>query len=72
MSTRYSSITKVCDCFNLTRDAYYKYLKRFKLRKIVENKVIAFVKVERKLQPRMGTRKLHEELFDQFIDFTGS
>ena len=68
MSTRYTSITKVCDCFNLTRDAYYKYLKRFKLRKIVENKVIALVKVERKLQPRMGTRKLHEELFDQFID----
>lgn len=69
MSTRYTSIAKVCDCFNLTRDAYYKYLKRFKLRKIAENKVIALVKVERKLQPRMGTRKLHEELLDQFIDY---
>ncbi len=62
-----ASISKVCDCFDITRDAYYKYLKRFELRKIFENKVIVLVNEERKVQPRVGTRKLHEALLDQFV-----
>jgi transposase InsO family protein len=69
MATSTASISKVCACFDITRDAYYKYLKRFELRKIVGNKVIDLVKEERKIQPRVGTRKLHEALLDQFVAF---
>ena len=69
MATSTASISKVCACFDITRDAYYKYLKRFELRKIVGNKVIDLVKEERKIQPRVGTRKLHEALLYQFVAF---
>ncbi len=64
--TGIASISKVCACFGLKRDAYYKYLKRFNKREIVESKVIALVKKERNTQPRVGTRKLHKELKPAF------
>jgi len=67
ISTSSASVTKVCACFDLTRDAYYKYLKRFEVRKTLEDKVIVLVKEERKEQPRVGTRKLHEALLNQFV-----
>jgi len=60
-------VGEVCKCFSLTRDAYYKYQKRSIRRKAVASKVIELVKDERKDQPRVGTRKLHEALHALFI-----
>jgi len=59
-------LSDVSQCFKLKRDAYYKYVKRFKERKIVESKVIGLVKEVRIDQPRVGTRKIKEELIQPF------
>jgi len=61
-----ASISRICNCFNLKRDAYYKYQKRFKRRESVKEQVVELVKKERKEQPRVGTRKLHEALQSTF------
>ena len=64
--TGIASISKVCACFNLKRDAYYKYQQRWKRYKSVESKVIQLVREERKELPRVGGRKLHEALQPSF------
>lgn len=64
--TGIASISKVCTCYNLKRDAYYKYLKRWERYKSVESQVIQLVKEERKVQPRVGVRKLYEALLPSF------
>jgi putative transposase len=64
--TGLASTSKVCACFNLKRDAYYKYQKRFALREILESQIIELVKEERLVQPRVGTRKLYEALQTTF------
>lgn len=64
--TGIASISKVCACFNLKRDAYYKYRQRWKRYKSVESKAIQLVKEERKEQPRVGVRKLYETLLPAF------
>lgn len=56
------SISEICNSFDLTRDAYYKHLARYKRREYVFSRVIKFVKEERKDQPRVGTRKLYETI----------
>jgi putative transposase len=61
------SIAELCRCFGLTRDAYYKFLNRRRKLETVASKVIELVKEERKDQPRVGTRKLHEALLSLFI-----
>jgi putative transposase len=61
-----ASLSATCICFNLTRDAYYKYLKRFKKRESEKAQVVALVNKERKEQPRVGGRKLHEALQPAF------
>lgn len=61
-----ASISEICVIFDLTRDAHYKYQKRLKKRKAVAQKVVELVKEERKDQPRVGTRKLHEALHPLF------
>jgi putative transposase len=60
------SVSNLCACFHLTRDAYYKYLKRFNKRKLLEKKVIELVERERVEQPRVGVRKLYEALQNTF------
>ena len=57
-----ANVSEICSCFTLTRDAYYKYCKRFKKRKAVATKVIELVKEERRDQPRVGGKKLYEAL----------
>ena len=64
--TGVASLSEICSCFNLKRDAYYKYIKRFKHRKTVVGQVLGLVKQEQKEQPRVGTRKLHNALFEDF------
>ncbi len=61
-----ATIPEVCNCFNLKRDAYYKFLKRHQQRKAVELQVVELVKQERTEQPRVGTRKLYEALQTTF------
>jgi transposase InsO family protein len=62
-----ASIGEVCACFDLSRDAYYKFFKRKKKRETVVQKVVKLVKEERKDQPRTGTRKLYEALHEIFL-----
>ena len=62
-----ASISLVCSCFDLTRDSYYKYQKRAVKKKAITQRVVHLVKEERKDQPRVGSRKLHEALRTMFI-----
>ena len=64
--TGIASMSKVCACFNLKRDAFYKYQRRWKRYKSVESGVIELVKEKRKVQPRVGVRKLYETLLPSF------
>ena len=66
MKSIQASISEICSCFGLTRDAYYKFLKRRKRRDAVALKVVSLVRQERKDQPRMGTRKLYKTLHPLF------
>ncbi len=61
-----ASVSKTCSNFDLKRDAYYKYQKRFSRREAVVSQVMELVKQERKEQPRVGTRKLLEALHPAF------
>ena len=61
-----ASIKKICDCFNLKRDAYYKYNRRVKQRKSFEQELLHIVKKRRKSLPREGVRKLMKSLNQDF------
>ena len=61
-----ASVSDVCICFDLKRDAYYKYQKRQTKREAVVSQVVDLVKEERNDQPRVGTRKLHKALRHSF------
>jgi len=65
--TRVVSVSEVCNCFNLKRDAYYKYQRRDKRDKAVVSQVLELVKQQRKEQPRVGTRKLHNALHEDLL-----
>lgn len=63
--TRYTgqaSIEQTCQCFDMHRDAYYKFKIRKQKKETVATKVLELVKEERIEQPRVGTRKLYEAL----------
>jgi transposase InsO family protein len=62
-----ATVSEVCSCFSMERDAYYKYQKRQKNKAETTEKVLKLVKGERKYQPRVGTRKLYEALFTLFM-----
>jgi len=62
-----ASITEICSCFALSRDAYYKLFKRRKKQEEVAIKVVKLVKEERKDQPRVGGKKLYEALHPLFV-----
>jgi putative transposase len=66
VNTGIASVSATCNCFNLKRDAYYKYKKRFNRRKVIASRVVELVKEQRKEQPRVGTRKLYEALQPAF------
>jgi putative transposase len=61
-----AGVSQVCACFDLKRDAWYKYQRRQKQREAIVSKVLNLVKEERKDQPRVGTRKLYEALQPSF------
>jgi len=62
----FASITKVCSCFNLKRDAFYKYNRRENQRKSVEQQILHIVNKRRKSLPREGVRKLMKSLEKDF------
>lgn len=64
--TGIADISEACGCFDIKRDAWYKYQKRCHKRKMVKSKVVELVEQERKDQPRIGTRKLYETLRPSF------
>ncbi|MCK0123895.1 IS3 family transposase [Gelidibacter sp. F2691] len=56
----------MCTCFDLKRDAYYKYRYRADKRKEVEQQIIHIVKKRRMSLPREGVRKLMKSLNKDF------
>jgi transposase InsO family protein len=61
-----ATLSEVCSVFDFTRDAYYKYQKRYRRREKSKARVVAMVRKERKEQPRVGGRKLYEALQPSF------
>ncbi|QCX37339.1 IS3 family transposase [Aureibaculum algae] len=61
-----TSIANICNCFDLKRDAFYKYRNRYKQRHIFKNQIIEIVKKRRKSLPREGVRKLMKSLKKDF------
>jgi len=59
---RQESLSEICALFNLKRDAYYKYIKRYEIKEKQEHKVVELVSLRRKTVPRSGSRKLHHYL----------
>jgi len=61
-----SSISNICDCFGLKRDAFYKYCKRDRQRPLFKKQIIEIVKERRKSLHREGVRKLMKPLNKDF------
>jgi transposase InsO family protein len=61
------SLSEVSQEYNLTRDAYYKYQKRFIQQEHDKQKVLHLVNERRDILPREGCRKLHNALEKRFI-----
>ena len=61
------TIEIICNVFDLKRDAFYKYKKRYTTQNEIEKTVIKLVKESRKILPREGTRKLIKSLESDFI-----
>ena len=64
--TEQASIERTCQCYDMHRDAYYKFKIRKQAKESVEKQVLELVKDERIEQPRVGTRKLYEALQTSF------
>lgn len=64
--TELASVQEICSCLRLNRDAYYKSKRRLQVRKSTDAKVISLVKEERKIQSRVGTKKLQKHLTNDF------
>ena len=64
--TGQAGIEETCQCFDLHRDAYYKFQIRKHKKETVAKQVLDLVKEERTEQPRVGTRKLLEALRSRF------
>jgi len=60
------TIEIICNVFDLKRDAFYKYKKRYITQNEIEKTVIKLVKDSRKTLPREGTRKLMKSLEMEF------
>lgn len=60
------SLATITACFDLKRDAYYKYKSRADKRLVLEAQIVQIVKQRRKSLPREGTRKLIKSLNSNF------
>lgn len=57
-----ASLSRICDCFDLQRDAYYKHRDRAGKRKQIEQHIVHIVKKRRRSLTREGVRKLMKSL----------
>lgn len=64
--TGVTRLSDVCNGFGLKRDAYYKSLRRYKKRETIVSAVLKKVHKKREEQPRVGTRKLLEDMKPSF------
>lgn len=64
--TGQASIEQTCQCYDMHRDAYYKFKIRKQKRKTVATQVLELVKKERIEQSRVGTLKLYKALKGSF------
>lgn len=62
------SISKVCQEYDLKRDAFYKYQKRFVKKEQKKEQVLKLVKQRRRILPREGVRKLQKKLLNTFAE----
>ena len=60
------SIATICKGYDLTRDAFYKYRKRYVKKIKIENQVLEIVHRRRRILPREGARKLMKSLKADF------
>jgi transposase InsO family protein len=60
------SIATICKRYFLTRDAFYKYKKRYVKRIKIENQILEIVHKRRRTLPREGARKLMRSLKTDF------
>jgi len=60
------SVSTICREYQLTRDAFYKYKKRYVKRIKIENQVLKIVLKRRRTLPREGARKLIRSLKPDF------
>lgn len=60
------SLSEICRCLEVTRQAYYKNRQATKKRDIEECLILKEVEKIRKEQPRLGTRKIYVKLEDFF------
>lgn len=59
------NITSLCDKTAMTRQNFYKGLKKRKLREVNSKLIVEMVQAERALQPRLGGKKMYIMLKDQ-------
>ncbi|RLD55893.1 MAG: IS3 family transposase [Bacteroidetes bacterium] len=60
------SLSLVCKHYNLKRDSYYKFIKRYQAKSELKLQVVSLVKERRKELPREGCRKLYRALNLEF------
>jgi len=63
-----TSVTKLCVLVGFSRQAYYKEQRRRTREAIDENALVELVKKERKIQPKIGTRKLKIALAEELAE----
>ena len=68
---RYYSIENLCAVFELTRQAWYNYLKRSELQIYQEHVVLERIREIRKELPKTGCIKLYKELNSGFLQRVG-
>lgn len=59
------TITSICNCLKITRDAYYKRIKRNVFKGEKHQKVMALIYGRREDQPREGGKKLYKAIKDE-------
>ena len=63
-----TSVTKLCTLAGFSRQAYYKEQRRRTREAIDEDAIVELVKQERKIQPKIGTRKLKIALAQELAE----
>lgn len=64
---REESISFACELFAVNRQVYYRRIKRLKTKQNIAEQVVAMVLEQRKLMPRLGTRKLYHNLKESLM-----